>query len=81
MITLNARQIAAYHDDGVLFPFAVLTPEDRAAGLRVVERIDSMSAEARKGLLLHKTYIVSKTLDRHVPQSAYSRPRRGFDRA
>ncbi len=62
MITLNARQIAAYHDDGVLFPFAVLTPEDRAAGLRVVERIDSMSAEARKGLLLHKTYIVSKTL-------------------
>ena len=57
MTKLNAQQVAAYRDDGVLFPFAVLTPEELAAGLRVVDRIDAMPAEARKGLLLHKTYI------------------------
>jgi hypothetical protein len=62
MTTLNARQIAAYRDEGVLFPFAVLSPEEQAAGLQVIDRIDSMPEEARKGLLLHKTYTVSKTL-------------------
>ena len=51
MTKLNAQQVAAYRDDGVLFPFAVLSPEELAAGLRAVDRIDAMSEEAQKGLL------------------------------
>ncbi|WP_342358684.1 phytanoyl-CoA dioxygenase family protein [Terrarubrum flagellatum] len=62
MATLSPHQVAAYRDDGVLFPFSVLTEKERAAGLGVIDRIDAMPAETRKGLLLHKTHMVSKTL-------------------
>ena len=60
--TLTPAEVQAYRDDGILFPYPVLSPDGVAAGLAVVERIDALPPEQRKGVLLHKTYWVSKTL-------------------
>lgn len=59
--SLSAAQIQSFRDNGVLFPFRVLDDAEVAAGLAVIDGIDARP-DLRKGLLLHKTYYVSKTL-------------------
>lgn len=62
MSTLSQAQIQAYREDGVLFPFRVLDEAEIAACLEVVAGIDAHAPETKKGLLLHKSHYVSKTL-------------------
>ncbi|MCP8938459.1 phytanoyl-CoA dioxygenase family protein [Alsobacter sp. SYSU M60028] len=59
---LSEAEIRTYRDDGVLFPFPVLSDAELAAALAVVDRIDTFPAEQRAGLLLARTHWVSKTL-------------------
>jgi non-heme Fe2+,alpha-ketoglutarate-dependent halogenase len=59
--SLSAAQIQSFRDNGVLFPFRVLDDAEIAAGLAVVAGIDAHPDE-RKGLLLHKSHYVSRTL-------------------
>jgi hypothetical protein len=62
MSALSAEEVAAYKDRGILFPYPVLTGAEVEAGLAAVAGIDAQPADRRKSLLLHKTYLVSKTL-------------------
>ncbi len=62
MTRLTETQIQSYRDNGVLFPFRVLDEAGIAANLAAVAGIDAQPPELRKGLLLHKTHTVSKTL-------------------
>lgn len=60
--SLSAAQIQAYKDNGVLFPFRVLDEAEIATCLKAVEGIDAFPPDVRKGLLLHKSFYVSKVL-------------------
>jgi non-haem Fe2+, alpha-ketoglutarate-dependent halogenase len=60
--SLDANQVQAFRDNGVLFPIRVLDGEEVAAGLAAVDAIDARPPEERKGLLLHKSYYASRTL-------------------
>jgi non-heme Fe2+,alpha-ketoglutarate-dependent halogenase len=62
MSALSTEDVQAYRDRGILFPYAVLTPAEVEAALAAVAGIDAQPGERRRGLLLHKTYLVSKTL-------------------
>jgi hypothetical protein len=62
MSALSTEDVQAYRDRGILFPYAVLTPAEVEAALAAVAGIDEQPGERRRGLLLHKTYLVSKTL-------------------
>ncbi len=60
--SLSAEQVQSYRDNGVLFPFRVLDRSEIDACLAAVAGIDARPEQERKGLMLHKSYYVSKTL-------------------
>lgn len=62
MLELPGDAVAAYRSDGIVAPFAVLPEATRRAALDTIAAIDTQPAEIRRGLLLHKTHLVSATL-------------------
>ena len=80
MTKLNAQQVAAYRDDGVLFPFAVLSPEELAAGLASRR---SHRRDARGGARACCSIRPTQRRKRSATSAATRdpRPRRGTDRA
>jgi hypothetical protein len=62
MTSLTPDEVAAYRETGVLHPFPVLDRQEIDAGLAAVARIDGYPPEIRKGMLLSRSFLLSKSL-------------------
>ncbi len=62
MAGLSTAEVAAYQRDGVLSPHPALSVDEVAGALDALALIDATPPELRRGLVTHKTHLVSKTL-------------------
>lgn len=62
LITKKA-DISVFRDSGVLFPVEVLSSTETSRALSALQRIEEAPAAIRKSLLVHKSHLVSRTLN------------------
>lgn len=63
MTALSPDDVAAYRERGILFPYPALDAAGVAAGLAALARIEAQPADLRRSLMVHKSHLVSATLD------------------
>ena len=62
MTGLTNAQVHEYQENGVLFPLKVLDETERTSVLDAIARIDQQPEHLRRGYLIHRSHVISKTL-------------------